>query len=138
MYRRLAMTESKTNKRIPSLAFLVTLATGLFWTWFGLTESISGFLKDPKDPTEIFGGLLQALIFGGSFIVIAILLWRRPRIGAWILIALGVAFGIWMLLDWNLENTDPFVLAVLVGLPLGLGAFTLYREREMGTVRETA
>jgi len=123
------MSYLKRLKRLPSLAFLVTLATGLFWTWFGLAESYFEFLKEPRDPGSVIHGMLESAVFGLPFIIIALVLWFRPVIGACVLIALGCAFGIWIKLSWNIQRLDWMVATLLIFCPVAFGIFTLVREK---------
>ncbi len=124
------MADKKSRRRIPSAAFLVTLVTGLFFTWFGLMESISGFFQKEIKWDMAIGGLMEALVFGASFLVVAWLLWIRPKIGSIILICLGSGMGIWMYFDWNIPNNPGgwIIPGIIVGLPIILGIFTLTRE----------
>ncbi len=123
------MTESTRPKRVPTLAFVVTVVTGLFFTMFGIAESISGFARRPIEWSEAFGGILEAFVFGFSFLTVAWILWVRPKIGALILVVLGIGMGTWMILDWNLDPDNWYIPTILVGLPIVLGLFTLIREK---------
>jgi hypothetical protein len=120
------MTEKKLHRRLPSIAFVVTLLTGLFWTWFGVAESMGGFFKKPFDPSFAVGGLMEAATFGLSFLFVAWLLWVRPKIGAIILTVIGLGFGAWIILDFS--HRDWIVVSLLAGLPIILGVFTFVRE----------
>lgn len=120
------MDKQHSKKSLPSVAFFITLATGLFWTWFGLTEALSGLFKSPREGIEV-SGLFEATIFGLSFIVIAFLLLRWPKLGAMILVCIGIGFGIWI--TGSFSRIDPLVFTLLTGLPVLLGAFTLVREK---------
>jgi len=122
------MAEITRRRRLPSVAFIVTLLTGLFFLAFGIAESVSGFAQRPISMPEAVGGLMEAARFGLSFLVIAWLLWVRPMIGGVILVALGIGFAIWMYIGWNLNNLDWYIATLLVGLPIVLGAFTTIRE----------
>jgi thiol:disulfide interchange protein len=97
---------------------------------FSLAESVSGFVSRPYDETMAIGGLIEIATFALPFFVIAWLLWVRPKVGALLLICLGVAMGIWTTLDWRAPRTvdDWVIRAVLVAAPFLLGAFTLIRE----------
>lgn len=119
-----------TGKRIPSLAFIVTVLTGSFFTIFSVLESIGGFLKRPMDLTEGVGGLMQIAVFGVPFLVTAWLLWVRPKIGSIILMLAGFAFAVWMYLDWARPEqlSDWMIPSLLVMLPIILGVYTLIRE----------
>ncbi|HDS29763.1 MAG TPA: hypothetical protein ENN67_01840 [Firmicutes bacterium] len=120
------MTTHIRKRRLPSAAFVITLLTGIFFTWFGLAESISGFLAKPKDMSFLIGGLLEAATFVLSFLIIAWLLWVKPFIGGVMLTCIGIGMGIWMLLGWNLH--DWIIPTILVGLPIVLGGYTVYKN----------
>ena len=120
------------GKRMPSLAFVVTLITGGFFFLFSLAECIGGFASRPIEWTSAVGGLMQITIFALPFFTVAWLLWFRPKIGAIVLICIGAAMGTWMVIDWNLQNMqtwdDWMIPGILAGLPVVLGAYTLVRE----------
>lgn len=111
-------------RRFPSLVFFITAAIGLFFLWFGISESVSGLLSGESGTTSAVGGMLEALTFGMSFIVTAWMLWWKPKFGAFLLILLGAVFGIWRLIAFNM---DILIFALLVILPIASGLFELYR-----------
>ena len=123
----------RTQRRIPSLALIVTLVTGLFWTGFSVLESIGGFLKRPVDLSEGVGGLMQIAVFGIPFFVTAWLLWAKPKIGAIVLMLVGIGFAIWMY-NWSRPNSiDQYIIqGMFTLLPFLLGLYTLIREMLSG------
>jgi hypothetical protein len=123
----------KTRRKIPSLAFIVTVLIGGFFTLFSIVESIGGFLTKPVDLSAGVGGLMQIVTFGLPFAVIAWLLWVKPKIGSLLLLIAGVSFGVWMYFGWRHPEKlhDWIVPSMLVFLPIILGAlgtYTLVRE----------
>lgn len=118
------------GRRIPSLAFIVVMVIGGFFFLFSLAELIGGIVSRPLAWISIVGGLFQMLVFAYPFFIVAWLLWFRPKIGASVLICLGLAMGIWMILGWRRpEDLDDWIVPSLLSLiPLILGAFTLFRE----------
>ena len=120
----------RRNKRLPSLAFIVTSATGVFFLLFSGAEAIGGFFQKPFDPSAAFGGLIEIATFALPFLIISWLLWVKPKIGAALLILVGIGMGIWIAFGWNLDSfSDDFVIpTLLVGLPVVLGGFTLIKE----------
>ncbi len=127
------MTINTPARRLPSVAFVITLITGAVFTWMGLRESAGGFLRWPIDITEAVGGLLEAVTFGVSFLVTAWFLWVRPRIGGYLLINLGLALGIWIAAGWAISSW--LIPSLLVGLPVMLGVLTLRRENLLDSFR---
>jgi len=115
-------------KRIPSLAFIVTFITGCFFTIFSSAEAIGGLIEKPFDLSTAVGGLMEIAVFSLPFWIVTWILWVKPALGGWLLILLGCGMGTFMLLRWN-RMPDPFVLAMLVVLPIALGIFTVIRER---------
>ncbi len=120
------------GKKMPSLAFIVAMISGVFFFLFSLAECIGGFSSRPIEWTAAIGGLMQIAAFALPFFAVAWLLWFRPKLGAIVLICIGIAMGTWMILDWNLQNMqtwdDWMIPGILAGLPIVLGAYTLIRE----------
>ncbi|HEX9745879.1 MAG TPA: hypothetical protein VGB30_10680, partial [bacterium] len=104
----------------------VSLLTGFFWVVFGLAEGAVGVMKSPPDYMVMAGGIIEALTFGLPFLVIAWLLWWKPKAGSILLMIVGAAFAVWMAIGWTVINW--IVPVVLVGIPLILGGYTLIRE----------
>jgi len=124
-------------KPLPSLAFIVILILGIFFSLFGFAESIGGFTSKPIDYSLAFGGLMEFGVFGLPFLVIAWLLWTRPKIAGLLLMLLGVGMGVWMFLDWNIEirpgdASEIIMPSLLTVLPILLGAFTFSRAMISG------
>ena len=121
------MADKDRKRRLPSVAFVVTLLIGLALKLFSVVESIGGFLARPVDTSAAFGGIMQIVTFGLPFFVVAWILWVRPRLGALILILVGVVFGAWMYFGWSRPHnaTDWIVRSLLVGVPIVLGVITL-------------
>ena len=120
----------KTRRKIPSLALIVTLVIGLFWTGFSLLESIGGFLQRPVDLSEGVGGLMQIAVFSLPFFVTAWLLWVKPKIGAIALMLMGIGFGI-LMFSWIRSGTiDQYIIVQgsFILVPFALGLFTFIRE----------
>jgi hypothetical protein len=130
MHGGFTMVTGNTKRRLPSVALIVTMAVGLFWTWFSAMEFLGGITKSPPAMDEVVGGILQILTFGVPFFVIAWFLWSKPKIGAIILIAAGLVFGIWIGGSWNNMDRGIFdpVLWSFIGAPIILGAYTLISE----------
>jgi hypothetical protein len=120
------MNTGNSTLKIPSLAFIVSLLTGFFWVVFGLAEGAVGVMKSPPDYMVMAGGIIEALTFGLPFLVIAWLLWWKPKAGSILLMIVGAAFAVWMAIGWTVINW--IVPVVLVGIPLILGGYTLIRE----------
>ncbi|MCX6647387.1 MAG: hypothetical protein NTY09_13670 [bacterium] len=119
----------KSRRKLPSLALIVTLVIGLFWTGFSVLESISGFFQRPVDLSAGVGGLMQIVTFSLPFFVTAWLLWVKPKIGAIVLMLMGIGFGIWMFF-WNRSGRiDEYIVRGSFTLvPFALGLYTLIRE----------
>jgi len=120
----------KTQRKLPSLALIVTLVIGLFWTGFSVLESIGGFLQRPVDLSAGVGGLMQIATFGLPFFVTAWLLWAKPKIGAIILMLMGIGFAIWMFLGWGRPGRiDEYIVqGSFTLIPFLLGLYTFIRE----------
>jgi len=119
------MADKDRKRRLPSVAFVVTLLIGLALTLFSVLESIGGFLARPIDTSAAFGGIMQIVTFGLPFFVIAWILWVRPRLGGLLLILVGVGFAVWMYFGWNNPLRDWGIPLLLVGVPIVLGLITL-------------
>ena len=119
------MTEKKSTRRLPSIAFVVTLLTGLAFTLFSVLESIGGFTTRPIDLPAAVGGLMQIAMFGLPFFILSWILWVKPRLGAALLILVGLGFLAWMYFGWNWANMNMIVFSLLVGVPILLGVITL-------------
>ncbi|MFH1676514.1 MAG: hypothetical protein ABIC40_05760 [bacterium] len=115
-------------KRVPSLAFIVTCITGIFFTIFSGEEAIVELSKKPFDVTAAVSGLREIAIFSLPFWIVAWILWVKPVVGGWLLIMLGCGMGAFMLLRWN-GMPDFIMLGLLVLFPIVLGIFTVIRER---------
>jgi hypothetical protein len=120
-------------RRLPSLACMVTLLTGCAFFLFSSAESIGGFTTRPIDWGFAIGGMMEVLCFSLPFFIIAWLLWVRPKIGAVLLICLGLVMGTWMLLGWRM--TDWVIPSLLVFIPIVLGVFTFIREMRSPTIQ---
>ncbi len=120
----------RRGKKLPSLAFMLCILAGGFFLLFSVAESISGFTSTPMDPSAAYGGLMQIGIFSLPFLIIAWFLWHKPKIGAAILMLLGLGMATWMYFDWNrpTEYHEWVIPGILAGLPILLGGFTFIRE----------
>ena len=117
------ITWALRRKKVPAFAFSMILMIGVFFFLFSLVEAIGGFASRPIVWTAAAGGLMQIAVIALPFFTVAWLLWFRPKIGAIILICLGVALAFLFRIDIK-DLMDP-IMAVLVGLPVVLGIYTL-------------
>jgi len=116
----------RRNSRLPSLAFIVTLLTGLILGIIPLGEALSGLFTRPMDTNAIIGGIIEFVVLALPFLILSWLLWLRPRLGGLLLIFVGLAFGIWTALEWAYMAWVIFFLMVV--FPMFLGVFTLINE----------
>jgi hypothetical protein len=110
----------KAVHRKPLLAFFYCLILGLFVVVFGILESMSGFSSNPVRNDFAVGGLMEAIIPGGAFLLVAGMLWVHPTIGAILMILMGV--GLSFVFGWTPKMMEPF----LVYAPIILGIFSLF------------
>jgi hypothetical protein len=115
----------KTTRKLPSLALVITLLTGTALLIFSGAESISGFIQNREDFS--IGGLMEIITFAVPFFIISWFLWKKPKIGAIILMCTGATLGVWLYGFWG-GQVELVVGILLVWLPLALGIFTLIRE----------
>jgi hypothetical protein len=117
------MDTKKKSWRIPSVAVIVIALIGLAFTLFSVLESIGGFLQKPVDLSEGVGGLMQIVVFGLPFFILAWILWVKPKLGAILLILAGFGFGYFWF--FHIQHHDWIVASLLIGVPILLGAITL-------------
>jgi apolipoprotein N-acyltransferase len=73
---------------------------------------------------------MQIAVFGVPFFVTAWLLWVKPKIGAIVLMLMGIGFGI-LMFSWIRSGTiDQYIIVQgsFILVPFALGLFTLIRE----------
>jgi len=116
-------------KKIPSLAFIVTTLVGGFFFIFSGAEFVIGLFESPEDFS--IGGLKEILVFSLPMFIVAWFLWAKPKVGAVLLMILGIGMGVFMyLIHWKAPTTfdDWVIMAVFTIVPFVLGLFTLIRE----------
>jgi len=116
-------------KKLPSLAFIVTTLVGGFFFLFSAAESIMGFIQKEEDFS--IGGLMEILVFSLPMFIVAWFLWAKPKVGAVLLMILGVGMGVFMYsIHWKAPTTfdDWAIMAVFTIVPFALGLFTFIRE----------
>lgn len=128
--RRWNMNASQVTTRIPSTAAMTTLITGIFFTWFGLLECATEFMTRQLRLHEAVADVAESVAFGMSFIMLAWILWARPRIGGFLLVVAGLSFAVWMYHDWSSPESliDWAIRALITLVPVGMGIFSLTRE----------
>jgi hypothetical protein len=113
----------KSKRRIPPVSVIVVALIGVAFTLFSVLESIGGFFQKPVDLSAGVGGLMQIVVFGLPFFILAWILWVKPKIGAALLILAGLGFGyFWW---FHIQVHDWIVASLLIGVPIVLGAATL-------------
>ena len=119
-----------SDKKKPSLAFVMTLLIGCFFFIHSLGHVVEGFLSEPIDMTAAVGGLIQLLVFVLLLFVTAWLLLFRPKVGAVVLICAGAALGVRMGFEFKFSWTLDYLLfpVLIAGLPIYFGVHTLIRE----------
>ncbi len=77
------MSNGSRTRTLRAFGLGVFFLWAAFWSWFSLAEAVS----------DVEGGWGHLMLpFAPIVIAIGLILWR-PRIGAWFLIAIGVAFA---------------------------------------------
>ena len=115
-------------RKMPSLAFVVTLITGGMFFLFSFAEFIGGLFQ--ADASFTIGGLMEIAVFSLPLLIVSWFLWAKPKVGGILLTIVGIGMGVFMLLKWNRpdEIGEWIVPILLCGLPLSLGLFTFIRE----------
>ena len=118
-------------RRQPSGAMVVMLWIGINLLIFSSFYLIGGLSERPIEWTAVIGGLMPVLKLTLPFFFMAWLLWVRPKIGAILLVCIGIGLGVWMYLGWNLGDMNlinVILPASLAAIPIILGLDTLINE----------
>ena len=125
------MNAEAKPRRLPSVAFIYSLIIAILLLLFSGAESISGFMTKPFRSDEAVGGFLEIATFTLPFAVAAWFLWIKPKIGAAILVIVGLAITIWMTVGWNRQAmaNSMYLVPILLGiLPIIIGGTTLVKK----------
>ena len=119
---------SEREGRLLLAARVLSLAWAAWWLFFGLASALGEGLG-------VLGGVLHVALPGGVCLLSALLAWRWPIPGGWLLIIEGLALAVgypWM--AWGRLGGGVILLtALLLALPpLVAGALFLWGGRRGG------